>query len=68
MRTTKLFALLIVALLAPFAKATADYQPQFSTAGFYAIEDSPREVFSMNPAWRFHKGEAEGAESVAFDD
>ena len=68
MRTTKLFALLIVALLAPFAKASADYQPQFSTAGFYAIEDSPREVFSMNPAWRFHKGEAEGAESVAFDD
>ncbi|MBE6197578.1 MAG: glycoside hydrolase family 2 protein [Rikenellaceae bacterium] len=68
MRTTKLFVLLIVALLAPFAKASADYQPQFSTAGFYAIEDSPREVFSMNPAWRFHKGEAEGAESVAFDD
>ncbi|MBR1962990.1 MAG: glycoside hydrolase family 2 protein [Alistipes sp.] len=68
MRTAKLFALLIVALLAPFAKASADYQPQFSTAGFYAIENSPREVFSMNPAWRFHKGEAEGAESVAFDD
>ena len=60
--------ILIFALLAPLAEAVAQYQPKFSTAGFYAIEDSPREVFSMNPAWRFHKGEAADAETTTFDD
>ena len=52
MRVTKILPILLFALLAPFDKASANYQPQFSTAGFYTIDDSPREVFSMNPAWR----------------
>ena len=68
MKAVKLLPILIFALLAPFAKSSAAYQPKFSTAGFYAVENSGREVFSMNPAWRFHKGEAAGAEAVAFDD
>ena len=68
MKTVKFLPILIFALLAPFAKSSAAYQPKFSTAGFYAVENSGREVFSMNPAWRYHKGEAEGAEAVAFDD
>ena len=68
MRTTKILPILLFALLAPFANARAEYQPQFSTAGFYAIDDSPREVFSMNPAWRYHKGEVANAEAVTFDD
>lgn len=46
----------------------AKYQPEFSTAGFYELENTGRRVYSMNPAWRFHKGTAAGAEAVEFDD
>ena len=42
--------------------------PKFSTAGFYAIEGSPRKVWSFNPGWRFFKGNIDGAEKPAFDD
>ena len=44
--------------------------PQFSTAGFFKMENSGRDVFSMNPAWRFHKGEVDNklAQSLDFDD
>lgn len=42
--------------------------PQFSTAGFYSIKESPRRVFNFNPGWRFHKGDAAGAEKADFDD
>lgn len=38
-------------------------QPEFSTAGFFRLDNSGREVYSMNPAWRFHKGAVEGAET-----
>lgn len=44
------------------------YQPEFSTAGFFALEGTGREVLSMNPEWRFVKGDISGAEEVAFDD
>ncbi len=64
----KFLPILLFAMLAPLFEASANYQPKFSTAGFYAIENSGREVFSMNPAWRFHKGDIAGAEAVAFDD
>lgn len=47
---------------------TAQHQPEFSTAGFYTLEKTGRESFSMNPAWRFHKGAAEGADQKKFDD
>lgn len=43
-------------------------QPEFSTAGFFPLDHSGREVFSMNPAWRFFKGPQPGAESISFDD
>ena len=42
--------------------------PLYSTAGFYAVEGSPRTVANFNPGWRFHKGDVPGAEAVAFDD
>lgn len=44
------------------------YEPLFSTAGFFRLPDTGREVFSMNPAWRFYKGGMEGAEACGFDD
>lgn len=56
-----LFCLLII-------PAWASWQPEFSTAGFFRLKDTGREVYSMNPAWRFYKGSADGAEAVDFDD
>lgn len=44
------------------------HQPEFSTAGFFQLEGTGREVFSMNPAWRFAKGDVTGAERLDFDD
>ena len=46
----------------------AVHEPEFSTAGFFRLSGSGRDVFSMNPAWRFHKGAAPGAEKADFDD
>ena len=43
-------------------------QPEVSTAGFFRLDNSGREVYSMNPAWRFHKGAVEGAETKEFND
>lgn len=60
--------ILIVLLLVPCSALQASHQPEFSTAGFFELPNSGREVFSMNPAWRFHKGAVEGAEATNFDD
>ena len=49
-----------------FAKVA--HEPMFSVAGFFPLENSGREVFSMNPAWRFHKGALENGQDVNFDD
>ena len=54
---------LIALLLFPLCKVQATHQPEFSTAGFYQLANSGRDVFSMNPAWRLHKGAAPGAEA-----
>lgn len=40
----------------------------FSTAGFYELANSGREVYSMNPAWRFLKGDTKNAQEINFDD
>lgn len=45
-----------------------NHQPSYSTAGFYALSGTGRDAYSMNPAWRFHKGDAEGAERMEFND
>lgn len=42
--------------------------PAFSTAGFFAVSNSPRRVLNFNPGWRFLKADATGAEREAFDD
>ena len=38
----------------------ASAQPEFSTAGFYELENTGRSAYSMNLAWRFHKGDVVG--------
>ena len=55
---------LIALLLFPLYEMQAAYQSEFSTAGFYELANSGREVYSMNPAWRFHKGAVTGAEAT----
>ncbi len=42
--------------------------PAYSTAGFHAIPGSPRTVENFGTGWRFHKGDAPGAQTPAFDD
>lgn len=64
----KFFLILFVALLGFQAHAAAAYQPHFSTAGFFEIAGTGRNVYSMNPAWRMHKGHVDGAENISFDD
>jgi beta-galactosidase len=39
-----------------------------SVAGFFPIADQGRQVWNFNPEWRFHLGDAAGAEKVDFDD
>ena len=63
----KIFLLLLTTLFCTFS-SQADYQPTFSTAGFFQIPNTGREVFSMNPAWRGHKGHIDGAEQTNFND
>ena len=42
---------------------------EFSTAGFYEVPSTGRQVYSMNLAWRFHRGDVQGhPESVHFND
>ncbi len=62
----KLYLLILLGLIC--LQTRAGYQPHFSTAGFFEVEGTGRKAYSMNPAWRFHKGHVEGAEQVAFDD
>ena len=63
MRSFVLFILLI--FLFPLHAAR---MPEFSTAGFFKLQDSGREVYSMNVAWRFYKGDVKDAYLRDFDD
>ena len=56
--------LLLVMLILP----SRAHQLDFSTAGFYQLDGSGRDVFSMNPAWRFFKGAVQNAEKKDFND
>lgn len=48
--------------------AQTQHHPEFSVAGFYTVENTGREVSSMNVAWRFYKGDIENASSPDFND
>lgn len=41
---------------------------EFSTAGFFKINDGGREVYNFNVGWRFYKGSANNAGQTNFDD
>jgi len=59
------FSLFLLSVIGVSAK---EYQPAFSAAGFYDLKNSGREVFNFNVGWRFHKGDAAGAEGSSFND
>ena len=61
-----LVCLVVMSLFSPLYAET--YQPKYSTAGFYELPGTGRTAYSMNPAWRFHKGALQGAEGMTFDD
>lgn len=42
--------------------------PEFSTAGFLNTPGSPRTAHDFNIGWKFHKGNAAGADQSDFDD
>ena len=43
--------------------------PKFSTAGFYELPNMGRTAYSMNMAWRYHKGDVQGTPfAVDFND
>lgn len=62
--------LLSVAVSLPGIELCAQKSGQtvFSTAGFFGLENSGRTAVSMNPAWRFHKGDVSGAHLPEYDD
>ena len=51
-----------------FLFTTLMVKGQFSTAGYYVIENSGRSVKDFNIGWRFYKGNPVGAENVNFSD
>lgn len=59
------FFALLCSLISPLS---AQQTIEFSTAGFFELPNSGRTVYSMNPAWRFFKGECPGAELMKYND
>ncbi len=39
-----------------------------SVAGFFPLDGSGRTVYNFNQGWRYHRGDANGAEAMGFDD
>ena len=60
--------ILIAAIVASLLPAAAQPHGETSVAGFFPLEGSGRTVYDFNQGWRFHRGDAEGAEAVGFDD
>ena len=64
----KRFFLLWIGLCCVLLAWAGNYEPKFSTAGFYVLPHTGRTVYSMNPGWRFYKGAFEGGERMDLDD
>lgn len=55
-------------LLSLFISLTAAGADAYSVAGLFPLQGSGRVIYNFNQGWRFHLGDAQGAEAVAFDD
>lgn len=59
----------ILALVAMMATVLPVFsRTEYSKAGFFTVDGTGRTVASMNPAWRFHRGDVSGASDPAFAD
>ena len=58
----------ILLLLIWLLPAMAFAQIETSVAGFYQLSGSRRIVYNFNQGWRFHRGDAAGADAKNFDD
>lgn len=60
----------LIYALATVLPVSAALCPEYSTAGFFGLSGTGRYVYSMNPAWRFHKGPVPERQAAAqdFDD
>ncbi|MEI7421408.1 MAG: sugar-binding domain-containing protein [Prolixibacteraceae bacterium] len=67
-KTQIIISFLILLVVISLLPVNAKNQPRFSTAGFYQLEGTGRQVFSMNIAWRFTKSDVANADSPSFDD
>lgn len=69
MRTlNRIFSFVLIILLCGVFPLQAARQPEFSTAGFYNLAETGRQAYSMNVAWRFHKGDIPDAYKLSFND
>ena len=55
-----LSVILFLAALTALPLPAPAVRPEFSTAGFFALPHTGRQAYSMNPAWRLHKGALSG--------
>ena len=63
-----LYTVLCGILLTMQPAIAGEYQPEFSVAGFFSLENAGREVFNFNVGWRFKTGNIENAETTDFND
>ena len=71
MKKKDLLALALFGILAiwPVTGVMANsHQARFSTAGFYTLAGTGREVFNLNPAWRLYLGDMPQAADPDLDD
>ena len=55
-------------LLSLFISLTAAAADAYSVAGLFPLQGSGRVIYNFNQGWRFHLGDAAGAEATSFDD
>ena len=62
------FFYLVIAYFLAITACTHGQTQKFSTAGFYELPESGREVFSLNPAWKMKIGEVDKPVQLNYDD
>lgn len=63
-KTSLIILLLLVTGIIPAAAEAL----QTSVAGLFQLSGSGRIVYNFNQGWRFHRGDAPGADAIAFND
>lgn len=58
----------LLLILSAFLALAATAADTHSVAGLFPLQGSGRIIYNFNQGWRFHLGDAEGAEAVTFDD